>query len=616
MSWRQHRFGWAPAFAGAVLAVGLVSCTDGLLLTPAKTFPVRLALGIAPAANVSSFDAGACAKANGARIRLFQSDAVVLDTTVGVSDPCNNAIDLVVPLSVKLGQMQLTVQIQVNGRDQFQGSTTVNLAQGQQTQAEVTVAPVPAGIAAPDSLRTFTKLGDSLRLGGAVVFASGDTLQGAVPTWAVDHPEVVTFSNGFVHSVKEGTAQVTASFQGVTHATRVTVKAVVASLAITNVGDTASMFVGQTRALTAVARDSNQNVLQRTIAWTSSNPNVATVDASGTLRALNPGQTTVSGASEAKTDSFVLTVVLVPVASVVVSPATAQRFVGQTVQLSAATLDAAGNVLTGRTISWSSSNTQVATVNANGLVTAVSPGAARITATSEGVSGSGSITVSVVPVASVVITPSSASMTVGQGLQLSATTYDGAGNVLTGRTVAWNSSDFKIVSTNTTGLIVATGGGVATITATSEGVVGTATISVEQLRANPGSVSDSVLYFGGSPSRATVQISNAGLATLVGLRVAISYPPNGLAFVNSATLSSTTTPSTLTLVLSEQVFCGIYTATATVSSTTAGISPISIPITHRVFGTCIGSSPAPIQSVRPATTAGGTVARPEGGPLY
>ena len=215
MSWRQHRFGWALAAAGAVLAVGLVSCTDGLLLTPAKAIPVRLALAITPAANVSSFDAGACAKANGARIQLFQSDAVVLDTTVGVSDPCNNAIDLVVPLSVKLGQLQLTVQIQVNGRDQFRGSATVDLAQGKQTQAEVTVTPVPAGIAAPDSLRTFTKLGDSTRVSAAVVFASGDTVQGAVPTWAVDASQVVSFSNGFVRSVKEGTAQLTASFQGV-----------------------------------------------------------------------------------------------------------------------------------------------------------------------------------------------------------------------------------------------------------------------------------------------------------------------------------------------------------------------------------------------------------------
>ena len=613
MSWRQHRFGWALACAGAVLAVGLVSCTDGLLLTPAKAIPVRLALGIVPAANVSSFDAGACAKANDARIRLFQSDAVALDTTVSVSDPCNNAIDLVVPLSVKLGQMQLTVQIQVNGRDQFQGSTTVDLAQGKQTQAEVTVTPVPAGIAAPDSLRTFTKLGDSTRVSAAVVFASGDTVQGAVPTWAVDASQVVSFSNGFVRSVKEGTAQLTASFQGVTHVTQVRVKAVVASVRVSGV---TSLFVGDSRAFIAVSSDSNGFALQRPYTWTSSNPNVATVDAGGTVRALNPGQTVIKAAAEARADSVVLNVVLVPVASVVVAPATTQRFVGQTVQFSATTLDAAGNVLTGRAITWSSSNPQVATVNANGVVAAVSPGAARITATSEGVSGSGSITVSVVPVASVVITPSSASMTLQQGLQLSATTYDASGNVLTGRTVAWNSSDFKIVSTNTTGLLVATGGGVATITATSESVVGTAMISVEQLRANPGSVSDSVLYFGGSPSTATVQISNAGLATLGGLRVAISYPPNGLAFVNGATLSSGSTPSTLTLVLSEQVFCGIYTATATVSSTTTGISAISIPITHRTFGTCIGSSPAPIQSVRPARSAGGPLARPEEGPPY
>src|SRR5205814_4107300 len=53
----------------------------------------------------------------------------------------------------------------------------------------------------------------------------------------------------------------------------------------------------------------------------------------------------------------------------------------------------AGNVLTGRTISWTSSNAAVATVSGTGLVSGVAAGSATITATSEGRSGQAQVTV-------------------------------------------------------------------------------------------------------------------------------------------------------------------------------------------------------------------------------
>src|SRR5438552_418281 len=96
-----------------------------------------------------------------------------------------------------------------------------------------------------------------------------------------------------------------------------------------------------------------------------------------------------------------------PVAAVTVSPAAPTVQVGQTAQLTATPRDASGNPLTGRVITWQSSNGAVAMVNGSGLVTAVATGAATITATSEGQSGTAVVTVSHVTVASVtVMTPS------------------------------------------------------------------------------------------------------------------------------------------------------------------------------------------------------------------
>src|SRR5436853_124745 len=81
------------------------------------------------------------------------------------------------------------------------------------------------------------------------------------------------------------------------------------------------------------------------------------------------------------------------IASVVVSPASATVPVGQTLQLTATPEDANGNPLSGRTVTWSSGSSAVAAVNGSGLVSGVAAGSAAITATSEGKSGSASVTV-------------------------------------------------------------------------------------------------------------------------------------------------------------------------------------------------------------------------------
>src|SRR2546427_806309 len=96
-------------------------------------------------------------------------------------------------------------------------------------------------------------------------------------------------------------------------------------------------------------------------------------------------------------DSSTVTVTTVPVASVTVSPPSASIATGATVQLTATTRDAGGNVLTGRVISWGSSNTTVATVSGSGLVTGVRAGAVTITATSEGKNGTAAVTVAAPP---------------------------------------------------------------------------------------------------------------------------------------------------------------------------------------------------------------------------
>src|SRR3989454_688386 len=242
----------------------------------------------------------------------------------------------------------------------------------------------------------------------------------------------------------------------------------------------ATVSVGSTVQVTATPLDANDNPLSdRVVTWTSSAPSVATVSANGLVSGVAAGSATITATSEGKSGTAAITVTSVPVASVVVSPASASMQVGQTVQLTATTLDANGNVLTGRAIAWTTNAAAVATGDATGLVSGVAPGAATITATSEGKSGTAAITGTSVPVASVVGSPASGGMEEGQTLQLTATPLDANGNPFSGRTVTWVSSAPSLAGVSGSGLVVTgIGSGPATITATSDGTSGTSAVTV------------------------------------------------------------------------------------------------------------------------------------------
>src|SRR5205823_4330898 len=182
---------------------------------------------------------------------------------------------------------------------------------------------------------------------------------------------------------------------------------------------------------------------------------------------------------EGKSATAAVTVTTVPIASVTVSPASANLAVGGTTQLTVTAKDSIGNQLNSRVVTWSTSASSVATVSGSGLVTALAAGSATITATSEGKSAASAVTVTLVPVASVTISPPSATITVGATQQLSAVTKDAAGNTLNGRVVTWSSSAPGIATVNGSGLVSAVAAGSATITATSEGQTGTAVMTIQ-----------------------------------------------------------------------------------------------------------------------------------------
>jgi alpha-tubulin suppressor-like RCC1 family protein len=235
--------------------------------------------------------------------------------------------------------------------------------------------------------------------------------------------------------------------------------------------------VGAQARLTAVPKDANGNVLtNRVITYASAAVAIATVDGQGVATGVTAGTAQITATSEGKSGSVTLTVSTTAVASVTVAPPSSTVNVGATATLTGSAFDAADAPLPGRVFSWSSSVPGVAVVSSLGVVRGVSPGTVTITGTSEGKSATASVTVVVAPVGSVTVSPATGTVGLGETLQLTATVKDAGGTTLTGRVVTWQSSNNLVVSVSNTGVARGVGLGDVTITATSEGVNGTAAI--------------------------------------------------------------------------------------------------------------------------------------------
>ncbi|MDE2794327.1 MAG: Ig-like domain-containing protein [Gemmatimonadota bacterium] len=160
------------------------------------------------------------------------------------------------------------------------------------------------------------------------------------------------------------------------------------------------------------------------------------------------------------------------------SPATIElNALGATEQLTAQVLDQNGQAMAGASVTWTSSAASVATVSTTGLVTAAGNGAATITATAGGVSGSATATVAQ-RVDAVAVAPAAGRLVAGDTLRLMAEATDANGHVVAGAEFVWASGDTKVAAVDAAGLVTGVGEGEVEVTATSSGVSGIAALVV------------------------------------------------------------------------------------------------------------------------------------------
>jgi uncharacterized protein YjdB len=166
------------------------------------------------------------------------------------------------------------------------------------------------------------------------------------------------------------------------------------------------------------------------------------------------------------------------VTSVTVTSPTQTVKQGDTVQLTAVARDQFGAVIAGNAVTWSSSVPSVATVSSTGLLQALTGGTVVVTGTISGVSGTLALIITPRVTTTVTVSSPTASPTVGEMVQLTVVARDQFGDTIPGKTATWATSDARVATISSIGLLQAVAPGAVMATATIDGVPGSLTLTV------------------------------------------------------------------------------------------------------------------------------------------
>lgn len=342
----------------------------------------------------------------------------------------------------------------------------------------VTVAPTTLTLA----------INRSAPIVGTAFDCSGNSIKNKTITYSTSNAAVATVTtDGNVLAISVGSATISAVANGKSAQVLVTVTPEQAASVTLN-PSVLTLRKTNTRQLTATARNNQNTVITgRTFRWSSSNSSVLSVDQSGNVTALTPGQVVVTAEVDQVVGQASITVTEIPIGSCGLAPANSKVTVSQTVQPTLTLRDTANNVIPslGRPVVWSSSNEGVAVVSQTGLVTTRKAGTATITASpSENPQVSCSVGVEAVDsrIAQVVVTPRTGSLRLGLPVAFNALLLDSTrAQIPGGRVVTWSTNTPTVVQVTQAGIVTGLSLGTARVIATAEGVADTVSLTVTKI---------------------------------------------------------------------------------------------------------------------------------------
>lgn len=360
----------------------------------------------------------------------------------------------------------------------------------------VRVAQAAARLEVTDTVR-LSALGASVTPAVSVVDANDHPIPEAVVTWSLAEgadPDVVELgSDGLITALGNGSAAVVARSETAEDTVVAVVRQVPASVAIAPDPAPDTLLAGSSLQLTAAAADSNGAAIGgMATVWTSEDPGVATVSESGqvTGQAVSAlDSTRVIATVTPAADTLWVFVQPAILTSVVVSPDSVRiTAIGAAAQLTAGALNQGGSPIPGETVTWTTLDAAIATVDASGEVTAVGNGATAIVATSTSDASLADTAIVVVQqeVAVVTVTPGSHTFrSLTETRQFEASATDAMG-VPMAEDFDWtdDAGSPGIIAVSATGLVTANLVGTSAVIATAGGVADSAEITVQQLPAS------------------------------------------------------------------------------------------------------------------------------------
>lgn len=316
---------------------------------------------------------------------------------------------------------------------------------------------------------------------------------------------------------------------------------------------------GTTDTLTVTATPANA-LVGKTVEWTTSDDQVVTVDQNGNIKAVGIGEATVTASVEGKTASAHITVNAPALEEINISGESTSVMKGNTLQLTAEFVPADADVDPNRVV-WSSSDESVATVDQNGLVTAVENGDAVITVTYEEITDSYPVTVETIPLEEISIKEST-TIHLGETEKLEVT-YKPE-NTTDDRTVTWSSSDNSIATVAADGTVTAVGvgngDGTAVITARVGNHEDTCTVTVD------------------APLKAIVP-DRTEMSLIKGQDAMITYTLDPAETTDDRTVTFTSSDESVATVASDGTVTAIKAGTTTVTLTGANGITAEVAVT-------------------------------------
>ncbi|MCI0433649.1 MAG: Ig-like domain-containing protein [Gemmatimonadetes bacterium] len=343
----------------------------------------------------------------------------------------------------------------------------------------------------PD-VAALTNVGEQLSLTASVLDARGKVIPNARVQYHTTDPGIAMVdASGSVTGLGEGVAAIVGTSGAATDTAVVAVAAKKLEGGVPNImvypaSDTLN-GIGDVLQLRAVARNRGGRLLTNaSFVWVSLNPARATVTQTGVVTGVGTGVAKIVVNMEEFADTATVTVAPPGIAARVVMAQKTDSImtVGGTAQLSAWVVDGLGQKLN-LTLTWSSLDGTIASVNAQGLVTGRAKGVARITAVYGSFADTARVWVAptLVP-ASIDVQPDPDTIpNVGGTTQLIATVQDAGGNAITGATLTWASLDPSIVTVTNTGRVTGVKSGLGRVTAKINAIVDTAAVWVAPVQA-------------------------------------------------------------------------------------------------------------------------------------